>query len=253
MTEQVIYDVTSELSEEESEMFEKMIYPSVVSGMALEYVDGTIVDAGAGPSARLGKWVEESGGTYLGLDIHHKSLAKLGAFNLSIVAGDICAMPFTDRSVDTSHERFVLMHLPEVRRKQAIAEMIRIARCRALFIEYDWTAFKGGSLVNDLRDCMLSAFPKHTDPNLGGRLWSLVNDVFGYPGLVKRRVFSRAQGENFEELILLARAFHGTMRRLGKPVVKEAAEFARMIKAEVEKKSPVKFIPPDIVVVEVNL
>lgn len=249
----ILYDTASKLSDEEMEMFEKMVYPSFVSGSALEYVDGVVLDVGAGPSTRLGKWVEESGGTYCGLDIHHQSLQKLSARGLRAYGGDICAMPFAERSADTSHERFVLMHLEEDRRKQAIAEMIRIARCRALFIEYDWNAFKGGPLVNGLRDFMLGVFPKHTDPYLGGRLWILVNDVFGYPGLVRRRAFSRPQGADYDELLLLARAFHGTMRRLGLPFAKEAAEFARKVKAEGEKKVPEPFTPPDVVAVEVSL
>lgn len=247
-----LYDAQRELSQAEIEFHEGLGYQAHVSYAVLQYIEGTFLDVGVGPSAQLGKWVEESGSSYTGLDIQHCSLKRLKARGLATIGGDVCSLPFPDRSVNITHERFMLMHLSDERRAKAITEMVRVARSRAVFIEYDWRSFVGGPLVNDFRDFMLRAFPQHVKTRLGGRLsWEIqyaFDGAFLYN--LRHHKFSRPPGMYWSELVLLSRAFHGAMERLGTPFVLEAERFMKKVEAEAKKQTPEIFTPPDIVAVE---
>lgn len=258
MTDKSIY-VGGEISQEEIEYFKQVKYPQFVSESVLlgKCRDKMVVDVGAGPSTFLGEWITgPQDGLYIATDIHEQSLKLQREKGLQAAVEDISALSFDSASVDIAHERFVLMHLrDDEQRKKAISEMVRIVRNRAIFIEYDWSSFSGGLVVNGLRDFMLKVFPKHVDPYLGKILRRKVEDVLFqeyFPAYEIQQIsFQRSQGVYYDELVPLVRSFHAVMRRLQTPFISEAKRFVEIIENEAKKPSPELFVPPTIVAVVV--
>ena len=141
-----VYDLA--LVSEEVDRLMRIEFPTHVSSTILKahvHSGMSVLDVGCGPKPALGLLCSTIGADYLPID---KKVEMVDAMNRGLDAhglqptakvADATALPYGDGSIDFVHMRFVLMHLPFNQRLKAIRECVRVAKHRAIFLEWDWT------------------------------------------------------------------------------------------------------------------
>ena len=238
----------------EKERLQKFSYPVLVSEELLgETLGGkTILDIGAGANTELGKWIGEHNGKYIALDVHEPFLKEQQGAGSSAIQGSADKLPFSPNSVDITHTRFVLLHLSPEARDKAIKEAINAAKERSLFLEFDYSSFEGGPLVNQFRDLAIKMMAGRQDPYMGKKLKEEVERVVsGTVQVINERRFRREKGHYYNDLIPLARVFERVSEKINPEMALEFKKLIVDLEKEAEKDNPEGFIPPDIVSVEV--
>lgn len=218
----------------------------------------TLADLGAGPSTRLGTWVEMKDGVYIALDPDEAHLEKHHAAGFYAISGRIEALPAQVVGVSITHVRMVLMHLSSDVRELAIREAIRAAKERAIFIEIDWTPLGGSEPVDQFRDFSLAHFGSRVDFYCGKHLLEEVAALAEKNAVTCwQRRFPSKPGPFYKEPCNLARGALETARVMaaqGKFPGDRIGELERIIAAldaEARSERPAPFRPPDLVGVEV--
>ena len=252
-----------DIPQEEIERLKHIEYPNFVSVAILDELalEGkSVLDSGAGPNTRLAEFVSKRGGTYVPMDMRGDVLAdmkeKLGREDVPFygVRGDVRQLPFADKSFDIVHQRFVLMNIVPEARKRAVEEILRVAKGRALFLEYNWETMKSSEqpeMLERFKDIALRLFGKFsTDPYMGGKfdeLFATVDPDLQY----SLQHFQREEDvANTPELLLNLRGFQQAAQNLLKD--DELSEDCKRLIEDLEK-DPLKFAPPEIVVATVVL
>ncbi len=161
-------------------------HPFYASAKMLEGVDlkdKNFVDIGAGTDSRLSKFVVERGAKYTAIDYnlgHLKSMKESvdQGDNIFFVRGDIKSLPLKNESAPLTHERFVLMHLPEKERSKAIEQILSATKDEALFLEYNWETLQSEthpSLVEEFKSVALEIMDKlKIESKMGKKLFTEV-------------------------------------------------------------------------------
>lgn len=249
-----IYEA-GDVTPEERKRLQEFGYPFLVSRelIGADVKDKAILDVGAGANTALQKWIAERGGRYIAFDIGEQYLKDQQAEGASAVRGTAEHLPFKEGSVDIVHARFLLTHLSEAQRTDAIRDAIRAARERALFLEFDWSSFRGGAAANGLRDLALKVMLPRSDPYIGGKLGKLIAEATPdeIPRMSEERK-SRDPGNYYGELQGLFESLKGIIERVRPGLLSEAGAVEKAIKEEMAREEPEPFTPPDIVTVEVR-
>lgn len=243
--------------EEEKKRLQGLEYPNFVSEELIgKDIQGKkILDLGAGPGTALGNFAKRHGADYVAFDINEIFLKEQSRDGNPAVRGRAEILPFLNDSVDIVHTRFVLMHLPPERRKEAIIEAARVAREKAFFLEYDWNNFKGGEVVDRFRDFALRFMKDFKIEAMMGAFLKkdIEESLAGSGAAVLEKRFHREAGDYYAELLPLARAIKAQVEKRNDPVLSsEYASIFDVLESEAKKEKPEKFIPPDIVSVEVR-
>ncbi|MEM2984668.1 MAG: methyltransferase domain-containing protein [Candidatus Jordarchaeaceae archaeon] len=139
---------------------ESFVYPDRVSILEIGDPQNTmVIDVEAGPNTNLGKYVQSKGGKYVALDINSDFLKRReeeGNSEFPVLA-DARSLPFASGPRDEvskilAHVRFLLMNLPDdTDKERVIEEAFRVAGKdgTCLFIDYDWSSFKGGKVMEE--------------------------------------------------------------------------------------------------------
>lgn len=225
-------------------------------------LDGaTVLDCGCGDNAELGKQILGAGARLLFSDIDPGSVATLteafkqaGFANfVGQVADTTVDLQLSGKSIDVTHERFVLMHLPADKQEDAIREQLRVTMKRALFLEYDYRSFHSVSCPDQLA-LFMEPFDQtmavlQVDRHLGEHLLETVQSVA--KGLFCRQVpFCWPEGRYTYHLIELCERFiwvcgkYSYMDKIG-----------GRFKAAMEelRQNPITFTPPTINAVIVEM
>ena len=252
-----------EIPQEEIERLKQIEYPNFVSETLLNgfNLEGKkVLDAGAGPNAKLAEFVSRKKGMYVPLDLRADVLTemkgKLEGMQVPFygIRGDVNALPFADQSFDFVHQRFVLMNIAPETRKQALKEILRVGKENLLLLEYNWKTLKSAEnpeTIERFRNLAFQVFAKFsTDPYMGEKFKELFNEVD--PRLdYSLQSFKREEDvANTPELILNLRGFYQGAKNFLKD--ENLAEEIRKLIEELEK-SPIRFAPPEIVAVTIKL
>jgi ubiquinone/menaquinone biosynthesis C-methylase UbiE len=83
----------------------------------------SVLDAGCGPSAHIGKFLAERGVRVLGLDIAEECVHKASSLNPSsiFIQSDIATLPFRDKSLNGIVAYYSIIHTP----KKFLADIFR--------------------------------------------------------------------------------------------------------------------------------
>jgi ubiquinone/menaquinone biosynthesis C-methylase UbiE len=212
MTEREEFYRGEDVSAEELERLRTIEYPSYVSEVLLndiELREKRLLDVGAGTNASLGKYVTERHGSYVPLDVRDDMLRQLhedlGGASFLGVRGSVEQLPFAHASVDVVHQRFVLMNLRPEARGAAVQEILRVAKEKALFLEYDWGTLASDTspdVVGRFRELALRFFERtYTDACFGGKLEDVLRANGAADELAIRHFRREESEENVPELI----------------------------------------------------
>lgn len=251
------------IPKEEINRLRHIEYPNFVSVALLDGLvlkGKSVLDSGAGPNTRLAEFISKRGGTYVPMDIRGDVLAdmkeKLDKENVPFygVRGDVKALPFADKTFDIVHQRFVLMNIVPEARTQAVEEILRVARERALLLEYNWETMKSSEqpeMLERFRDVAFRLFGRFsTDPYMGSKfdeLFTAINPDLQY----SLQHFQREEDAAYTpELILNLRGFQQAAQNILKD--DRLSEDCERLIGDLETK-PLRFAPPEIVVATVTL
>ena len=249
---------SDEIIKEEKDRLKNIEWPSFVSLEVVgENVSGrTILDLGAGPNITMNDFAKEHGASYVAFDMVHDFSKEQKNNEADAVRGAVEGLPFKNGSADIVHTRFVLMHLSPEARERAIKEAIRTSKGKCIFIEYDWGTFHGGENINHFRDLAISFLQqKGIDPFMGAILKNEIeNSLSGQEAEVKENRFHRENGDYYRELMPLIQSIKKAAEQTGDvELVKKFSILENKINNDSQESSPGGFIPPDLVVVEVEL
>lgn len=214
----------------------------------------TVLDIGSGAGNDLGAWIENCGGKYMSFDIIEDYVRKQKSAGFRGVVGDAVSLPFKRGGVHITHARLVLMHMPPEKRMRVIQECVRTAKERAVFIEFDWSAFRGNSHMNAFVNFIRKKIflENGSDPYYGAKLQKEVSDAVS--GTVTEKKYSRKHGNYYFEFVPLIAPLRDVMENMNKPEL--LAEFDRLaepVLRDAEIGEPETFFtPPDVVAVEVR-
>jgi SAM-dependent methyltransferase len=238
------------------ERFKKFGYPNLVSAAVLpnDLSRLTVGDVGAGSGKTLNDIVKARGGDYLAIDAKIEMLqAQKTQGTEKLAQASILSLPFTNKSLDILHTRFVLMNLPSNLRPLAIKELARVGK-ENYVLDFDWSTFEP---VNKLTTELISnarSFAKFARSDLehGKKLKTLVLDALELKkNEVEERIFNDGPVLAYNELSDLAKTLAGVSSRFG---LKEMAQnFSKIVETIEEGKSPdleQPFIRPNIVAVK---
>jgi ubiquinone/menaquinone biosynthesis C-methylase UbiE len=235
----------------EIERLKKLDFPLEVSEKVIgDPNDKSLVDIGSGPNPTLGQWVEKGGGEYVALDTNPPFLGELKKAKLEeVVRADCKDLPLEDESVDVSHLRFVLMHFPALSdRIRIIEEALRVAKEKAVFLEYDWNDFEALGLIGEIKNIAIELLGKVSDPYYGAKLETEVKAVLekikdkDYE--VSSEKFSRPKLPYTEELEKMI----GGIISLSQKIDPSKTERLEQIQEEIKSVSEeaLAFVPPSI-------
>ncbi|MDP3954039.1 MAG: class I SAM-dependent methyltransferase [bacterium] len=187
---------------------QKFSYPFTVSQRLLNIGlqnNKSVLDIGSGPNTELGKWLRQNQILYIAADIKYIFLQEQAKSSHPTIQCKSSSLPLDNSSVDISHLRFVLMHLSSDERRVTISEMLRVSKNTSIFIEFDWSTFKGSETVNSFRDLAIDILDTHVDLFLGKNLRKEILKSSKNTGLtVNHRNFKRGPGNYYNELLPLA-------------------------------------------------
>ena len=246
-----------EIPEEEIERLKQVEYPNLVSETLLSDFDlrgKSVLDVGAGSNVKFAEFVFGKDAKYVPLDIRADILGamKEGLEETGVpfygVRADVKSLPFTDGEFDIVHQRFVLMNIAPNSRKQAMQEVLRVGKSNVLLLEYNWrtlTSSENPKIIERFRNSAFKIFNRFSvEPFMGEKFEELFTEVDLNLNFSLRHFKREESVANIPELILNLRGFYQTAR----DILKDddlAKEFKKLIE-ELEK-SPVKFVPPEIV------
>src|SRR5580704_2080252 len=98
-----------------------------ITGVAGELRGASVLDVGAGTGA-LCRALRVAGAIPFAVDTSVDMLGQVGDAAALAIAGDMCALPFADRSFDAAVSGFAISHIDEPAR--ALVEMRRVVRSR---------------------------------------------------------------------------------------------------------------------------
>lgn len=249
-----IYESGGDALSKEQDRLNKFEYPFIVSTELIgEAVDGKkILDIGSGPNLSLGAWAEKKGAKYIALDIVEQFLHEHKNASRDAVRGTVEALPFADNSIDITHTRLVLMHLAEARKKEAIREVYRVTKERALFLEFDWGGFSGSQEVNDFRDIAAKAGELlGVDIFMGRKLKNEIISAVGGANLLKERKFEQESVLKNKELVLLGYSIQESAKKLNNPNLNlTLAKAIKTLELKIEENPNETFHLPTIFSVE---
>lgn len=244
------------VSDVEKNRLQTLEYPVAVSEEVLgeNLKSKSILDLGSGPNTELGEYSKEHNANYIALDVNEIFLQEQKKEDVEAVRGSVEQLPFRDNSVDISHMRFVLMHLPEERRKDVIEEALRVARERALFLEYDWETTRGGDVVSRFRLLAISFMKdRGIEPFMGKELKSEIELAVSPNNKITEWRFHRNPGNYYNEIIPLAQSMKSfAEKEKDEELVRSIDEIISQLEDEARKERPEEFTRPDIVVVAVE-
>ena len=249
--------VQKELPQEEIERLKQIEYPHLASEVLLNQfnLEGQkILDVGAGPNTKLAEFVAGKKGVYMPLDIRIDMLKEMRVklFITDIpffgITGDVKALPFANETFDFVHQRFVLMNIAPETRKKALEEALRVGKENILLLEYNWKTFrstKNPETIERFKDLAFQMFARFSiDLYMGEKYRELLDSVDPHLNY-SLRSFKREEGvADTVELILILRIFYQGAKNVLKD--ENLAEESRKLREELEK-SPIKFVPPEIV------
>lgn len=248
-----------EIPKEEIERLKWIEYPNFVSETLLNdfnLKDKKVLDVGSGPNIKLAEFVTKKQGMYAPLDIRADALKEMkdGLANTETpfygVRGDVKSLPFADGTFDIVHQRFILMNISPETRAKALREILRVSEKDVLLLEYNWRTLKSTEspeIIDRFRDLAFQMFAKFsTDPYMGEKFEQLLKEVDPYLEYSLQSFKREESVNNMAELMLNLRGFYKGAKDFLKDE-KLAEDFKRLI--EELKNSPIKFVPPEIVVV----
>jgi hypothetical protein len=256
-----VYDAA--VADSEKQRLEDIKFPHDVSCTILKNFSFTsLIDAGAGPDARLAQYVvRERKAKYAALDFgkvvidgEEKAFStilsgKLQQLNIpaQIFYADICNIPSEIERADIVHERFVLMHLSIEKQRKAIQELIRIAKTAVVLLEYNWNTIRStqyADLTTSFLEtsCSLGKVVQF-DPLAGETLKTRVPEIIGNEREIAFWSFPRPEGDYTAELIQLCTVLGRTARLAGS--MNLANKYANI--ANRLQMSPITCVFPEIV------
>ncbi|MCK9212758.1 MAG: class I SAM-dependent methyltransferase [Ignavibacteriaceae bacterium] len=249
--------------EEELQRLQKFDYPDAATIKTLLEISSfkkkVFADIGAGPNPTLGTFISERGGKYIPVDINTQSLKNLRdrleteEIQFMGIQADNRELALANKSIDVSHQRFVLMHLDEDGREKSVKEILRITKDRAYFMEYNWNTLKSSTGNNLLKRFIKTSktFAGKTgvDLNMGSKLEELLSRIVPKS---KVNIFhdQREEGDYTDELLGLCKVSASISRQ--RLHAEELGEEFEDLRKELED-SRVRFIPPEIVIASVNM
>ena len=233
-------------------------YPNQVSCRVLDALEfSSLIDAGAGTGTSLAEYVIGRGATYTAFDFKPEMVAQM---NEGLQAKDLPARAIEANilnispmfnSADVVHERFVFMHLPTADQPDAMNNLLYIANRNIVLLEYNWRTMESSRHAEELERFRECAFPfmelLHIDPYAGETLQNLVRDMMPH-GWYEFKRDQRPEGDYTSELITLCDVQSNIARRMGNA---DLAERSAKLK-EAFSVSPIKFIPPEVVIAVVR-
>lgn len=102
-----------------------------IAGVASELRGASVLDVGAGTGA-LCRALRAAGAVPFAVDTSPDMLGEVGDAAVLAVAGDMCALPFSDRRFDAAVSGFAISHIDAPQR--ALVEMRRVVRSRGQVI-----------------------------------------------------------------------------------------------------------------------
>src|SRR3989344_422081 len=268
---------TSGVPQAEINRLGKFTYPDEVSVELLSdsVSQRKVLDVGAGSSPRLGKWIESQGGEYVALDVApelisglRKNAGILGIVFNEIVRGRIQTLPFRDKSIDVSHARFVLMHLPPGDRASAIQELLRVSSQRVYSMEWNWrtmTSKANPQEIGEFKELQYDLAELFgVDLNMGEGLDELVRktvETTGQKYEISVKPESRSEDDYTKDIEGLCEMAIGKLSmflqderatsRFGKERLQNLLSGFNAFLTRI-KESPIKFVPPEIVIATIE-
>lgn len=238
-------------------------YPNEISQNFLQSISGKwLADLGAGESTELGAWVTNRQCNYTAIDVRPEALEphrRAGFGTMVANIGDVTNMIRSMPPTDIVHMRFVLRHLARQAREQAILGAFSIMQERALFIEWDWTTFGGGPVVQNFIDLAYRTPLGQVTHDMGGRLLEELRPLLRGRSCAVQAPFiaRRSRGDHYCELTAVAKMIYNiahqkaAMGEIRQGVAEGYHNAYLRIREEGNKEYPEPFQPPDLVVVEV--
>lgn len=170
----------------EVERLQTIDYPGSITEQVLSELEfASFIDAGAGPSSTLAEYVAGRDASYAAFDIGkdregnyfsdilRQQLEARRIYGTSIY-GDVYNIPDKIGTADVAFQRFVLMHLPERMRGEAVENLLAIANRHVVLMEYDWSTIRSTShpkLIQQVLEIALQFMEAvGIDPFAGGKL-----------------------------------------------------------------------------------
>jgi SAM-dependent methyltransferase len=267
------------ITPEELEIYADFEFPHKVSVEILQEREvGTLYDLGCGPDFRLAQYVyRERGASYVGIDnsnaMDEDDIAKpvVEILGRKLTELDIPAKLFQAdiRNIDgtvpigeiklwepgIAHGRFVLMHMSEEDRVQAILQCLHSVSPVAIFSDYDWGTLHSTDEKHFIKDFKRMAVELmgcyNTDPFSGNSLERVaVKTVEGKPWKVTSKRFPRPEGPWTGELVKLTRMMiaRTSASQTNRPnLAKQFQSALRKLESSIFDSKPVQFVPADIV------
>lgn len=246
----------------EQKRLETFSYPHYVSCQLLSEIGfRSLIDAGAGPDAKLAQYVvQERGAEYSAFDVGKTSMAgaernfadimrdKLREQGITarVFHADIRDIPPEVGRADVVHERFVLMHLPDEARHAALTGLLAIADHKVILMEYNWRPIGSAahsSLISRFVEMSFEVMRLfHVDAFAGETMQPLVRQIVD-DEKYEFKSFLRAEGNYSMELVQLSLMQSRLAIRAGNNAL--AQELKKL--ADKIERSPVTFVPAEIV------
>lgn len=176
-------------------------------------------------------------------------------FNLEeIIEENLLGISCWPSLVDITHSRFSLMQLTPQQRVKTIQQAISNTTNKVIFIECDWSSFKGGATINRLRDLAIEIMSKKYDLFFGSNLFNEVSGIApGHVHEIHEQKFNLPIGRYYNFLSPIIHVLQSISFDLTKNQQKELLEVVQLINLEASKPDPESFSPPDIYAVEVRI
>lgn len=203
----------------------------------------TVLDLITYPNQPLENWLQEGNATCITIDFKEISTQySLDSF-----------VPIP-QEIDISHLKFILTQLNPRERILLSEKIISITKDRSIFIESDWSSFKGGSTINQLRDFTIDVLSPKCDLFLGGNLFNEISGIVpGNIHEVHERKFSLPEGRYYNFAKLLIQVLHSLSPSLTMSQQEELDSITSLVNQEIATDKPERFTPPDIYAVEVRI
>lgn len=244
-----VYEERIAISEEKGRLlgfqYPLTVSTSIISAYCIK--DKKMIDIGAGPNPSLGRWVREKDGLYFACDISREFLSsQISAGNGSCCICSAEKLPFHSHTFDMGHIRFLLIHINSAKKRRLVIEEIT-TRCKnSIFMEFDWSTFECGPVVNNFVELTLEIMGEIADFNIGSKLESEISEVTEVKRVAR---FSRPLGDYYHEILPLTKSLATTVAKLRPDLKAKVSEMIEDLLEESQKENPELFIPPDIVTV----
>jgi len=212
----------------------------------------SVLDIGSGPNPNLGLSIEERGGLYIAFDQNKEFIEEQRARGALSVRGDALQLPFHDEVFDVTHTRFVLAHLSEAGRRQAVEEAHGVTKPggRTVLIDYDWGGLAGSDVFRRWK-AFTFEHVKLFDPFYGKKSYHEIFKILGNGVTLGEVRFMLNRQYDYRPAIALREVTVKTLQAQGEDetVIEEANRIFDDIEQEANQPDPPGFYMPDIVAI----